>query len=420
MKKLGFIIIILQSLLFFSQENNIHKIDWSGAKKMNIKFMTKFIQSKENEALDSLKLNHDVQALTRLNGISKVTYTVEKDSVSNHYNITFKIIENFSIIPNSSLWTTDETPAAYRVGLYEFNLLGKNNVIGGFYQFNGISSFGFNFSSPFLFNENLGIETSYQNLGSVEPIFFDATTARYEYINRSFELLGVYRTSFKNTIKLGGNIFNEKYQYKSGATSERIPLRYSIDKILFKLNNNYDNLKYDFYLIDGTKNTTNLQFVTQSNSFQEKFLIGWNDFSYFKRIGGTGNWATRIRLGLSSNNTSPFSPFSLDNNVNIRGVGNIIDRGTGTFVVNTEYRTTLFEKKWFVLQGNSFIDIGSWRKPGGDFSDFTKSENFKVYPGIGLRFMHKTIFNAIFRLDYGFGISKNGTRGLVFGIGQYF
>ncbi|EDO28880.1 predicted protein, partial [Nematostella vectensis] len=227
---------------------------------MNTKFMTKFIQSKENEVLDSLKLNHDVQALTRLNGISKVTYTVEKDTISNHYTITFKIIENFSIIPNSSLWTTDETPAAYRVGLYEFNLLGKNNVIGGFYQFNGISSFGFNFSSPFLFNENLGIETSYQNLGSVEPIFFEGTSARYEYINRSFELLGVYRTSFKNTIKLGGNIFNEKYQYKSGATSERIPLRYSIDKILFKLNNNYDNLKYDFYLIDARRGTLNIEF----------------------------------------------------------------------------------------------------------------------------------------------------------------
>jgi hypothetical protein len=37
-----------------------------------------------------------------------------------------------------------------------------------------------------------------------------------------------------------------------------------------------------------------------------------------------------------------------------------------------------------------------------------------------LRFIHKKIFNAIFRIDYGFGISKNGTQGLVFGIGQYF
>lgn len=418
MKKLVFIILFFQ--FSFSQENIIDKIGWSGAKKMDVKFMVNFIQSKEGKVLDSIKLDYDVQALTRLNGISNVTYKVEKTSSNNNYSVLFTIIENLSLIPNLTIWTTDDVTAAYRIGMYEYNLLGKNITVGAFYQNNGINSFGINFSSPYLFNENLGIETSFQNIGSIEPIFFEDTSAKYEYINKSFELLGVYRTSFKNTIKFGGSIFNEKYEYKSGATSSSVPQYFDIDKFLFKLNNNYDNLKYDFYLIRGIKNTTNLQFVTQSNSFQDKFLIGWNDFSYFKRIGLTGNWATRIRLGLSSNDTSPFSPFSLDNNVNIRGVGNIIDRGTGTFVINTEYRTTLYERKWFALQGNSFLDVGSWRKPGGRFSDFTKSENFRVYPGVGLRFMHKTIFNAIFRLDYGFGISKNGTKGLVFGIGQYF
>ena len=29
-------------------------------------------------------------------------------------------------------------------------------------------------------------------------------------------------------------------------------------------------------------------------------------------------------------------------------------------------------------------------------------------------------FNAIFRLDYGYGISNSNNRGIVFGIGQYF
>ena len=72
------------------------------------------------------------------------------------------------------------------------------------------------------------------------------------------------------------------------------------------------------------------------------------------------------------------------------------------------------------MQGNAFIDSGTWRNPGGDFSDFTDSDNIKVYSGLGLRFIHKKIFNAIFRIDYGFGITKNGTQGLVFGIGQYF
>jgi hypothetical protein len=37
-----------------------------------------------------------------------------------------------------------------------------------------------------------------------------------------------------------------------------------------------------------------------------------------------------------------------------------------------------------------------------------------------LRFIHKKIFNAIFRIDYGFGLTQGSSRGIVFGIGQYF
>jgi hemolysin activation/secretion protein len=101
-------------------------------------------------------------------------------------------------------------------------------------------------------------------------------------------------------------------------------------------------------------------------------------------------------------------------------VGNTIDRGTGSIVLNTEYRYTFYDKAWFALQGNAFIDAGSWRNPGGQLDDFAAASNFRVYPGVGLRFIHKKIFNAIFRIDYGVGVTKNATSGLVFGIGQYF
>jgi hypothetical protein len=125
-------------------------------------------------------------------------------------------------------------------------------------------------------------------------------------------------------------------------------------------------------------------------------------------------------LGLASNVDTPFAPFTVDNNLNIRGVGNRIDRGTGAIVFNTEYRHTLIDENWFVLQSNVFIDGGSWRNPGGGFDDFADSQNIRIYPGVGLRFMHKKIFNAIFRIDYGYGITKDASHGLVFGIGQYF
>ena len=163
-----------------------------------------------------------------------------------------------------------------------------------------------------------------------------------------------------------------------------------------------------------------MQYVQSDDGQLPDFWIGFNDFTYFARVGKKGNWASRLRLGLSSNLDTPFAPFAVDNNLNIRGVGNTIDRGTAAIVLNTEYRHTLIDKDWFVLQSNVFVDGGSWRNPGGDFSDFGDDQNLRIYPGIGLRFIHKRIFNAIFRIDYGQGITTNSTRGVVFGIGQYF
>ena len=160
--------------------------------------------------------------------------------------------------------------------------------------------------------------------------------------------------------------------------------------------------------------------VRSSDENLINFSIGFNDFSYFARIGKKGNWASRLRLGIATNINTPFAPFAVDNNLNIRGVGNTIDRGTAAIVLNTEYRYSLIDRDWFVLQSNVFIDGGSWRNPGGDFGDFAQSQNIRIYPGVGLRFIHKRIFNAIFRIDYGYGITEDATQGIVFGIGQYF
>ena len=418
MKKIALFMFLLFSILTNSQTKIVESIDWKGSKKMNKKFMTEFIQTKVSTTIDSLKLDNDVDALTRLNGISKVTYEVNTTNLGN-YAVIYTIVEDFSIIPNLSLWTTDIT-TAYRIGLYDFNFLGRNNTIGCFYQYNGVSSYGFNYSAPFLFNTKLGLEASFQKLGSIEPVFFESTKANYQYINTAGELLGVYRINYRNSIKAGFSYFNEDYLYQNGATSTNVPLALNVDKYLFKSSYLYDNLKYDYYLVKGFRNSSNFQLVKTNNDFQNSFVIGWNDLSYYKRVGVNGNWANRLRLGLSSNDVTPFAPFSVDNNINIRGVGNVIDRGTGTIVLNSEFRKTLFEKKWFVLQANSFIDAGTWRQPGENFGNFFNKKNIRIYPGVGLRFMHKTIFNAIFRIDYGYGISENGNKGIVFGIGQYF
>ena len=101
----------------------------------------------------------------------------------------------------------------------------------------------------------------------------------------------------------------------------------------------------------------------------------------------------------------------------------MVDRGTGVAVLNSEYRHTVYDKKWLAIQTNIFTDAGTWREPGGQLSDLFKKEKLRVFSGIGLRFISKKIYNATFRIDYGFKVYdvRNTTKGgLVFGLGQYF
>ncbi|MFI1743458.1 outer membrane protein assembly factor [Thalassobellus sediminis] len=420
MRKTIFILISqFISLLLFSQESSIASLNIRGFKKTKTSFIENVITSHAGGVLDSVQLDKDIIRLKRLPLISHASYQVFY-SHKNSYNVFVNIEENFTLIPVVNVWTATNQQFAYKIGLYDFNFLGKGLEFGGFYQNNGYDSYSINLRAPYLFSSQWGIAINHQNWSSEEPLYFNEGSSNYLYNNKSFEVLGLFEYNFNHKFQFGVNFFTEKYKYLTGLTSDDIPINFEIDKILFKLIYDLDYLDYNYQYVDGFRSLLYTQFVTTNNSFQDKFFIAWNDFFYYKQVGKKGNWANRLRFGLSSNNDSPFAPFSVDNNLNVRGVGNIIDRGTGVIVLNTEYRHTLIQKGWFAMQSNIFVDAGTWRNPGGRLSDFTKSQNVKIYPGIGLRFIHAKIFNAVFRIDYGYGITENASKGIVFGIGQYF
>ncbi len=409
----------LVAALGFTQQQIISEVQIKGAKKLKESFVFRLINVKKGTVLDSLVLNEDINRLKRLPSVAHASYNInslEEDKV----NVVYIIEENFTIIPFASLYTSSNDAFAFRVGLQEFNFLGRNMILGGFYQYDVFNSFGINFRAPNLFSKKLGLAIEYKDLTTQEPVFFANSEADYRYNNKGLEVLGLYEFNFKNRIELGFSFFEEDYKYLSGITSPDVPQQLNVQKHLLKLIYNYDNVEYFYQYLEGFRSTLNFQYVGSANKDLSNFVIGFNDFLYFHRIGKKGNWANRVRLGLASNQVTPFAPFTVDNNLNIRGVGNTIDRGSGAIVFNTEYRHTIVDKDWFVLQGNVFVDGGTWRNPGGDFSDFTNGDNLRIFPGVGLRFIHKRIFNAIFRIDYGHGVTNDKSRGLVFGIGQYF
>ena len=391
-----------------------------GNSRTKTALIKKLSQLKEGAELDSLVIEKDIARLIRLPSVSHAYFQVFSAKAEGEYSVVYGIEENFTLIPFANIFTSNDDEFAFRVGLQEFNFLGQNITMGAFYQYDVFGSFGLNVRAPYAFSSKLGFAINFQDLTTQEPVFLENGTADYKYNNTSTEILGLYELNYKNRFELGFNFFTEDYDYISGATDPNVPQDLVVDKFLLKFLYNYDGITYYYHYLDGFRSNLNLQYVTSTSDALPDFLIGFNDFSYFKRVGARGNWASRLRLGLASNIDTPFAPFAVDNNLNIRGVGNIIDRGTGAIVLNTEFRYSLVEKDWFVLQGNVFLDGGSWRNPGGDFGDFADSQNVRIYPGVGVRLIHKRIFNAIFRIDYGHGITKDAARGVVFGIGQYF
>ncbi len=418
LRYLGILVVLLS--IGVSAQGTVLDLKIQGNKRTKTSFIKKVVRLNAGMALDSTILENDIERLKRLPSIAHAYYQVFPAEGENNFNVYYGVEENFTLIPFANIFTSNNDEFAFRVGLQEFNFLGQNITLGGFYQYDIFSSYGINVRAPYLFSKHLGLTINYQDLTTQEPVFLDNGTADYKYNNESIEVLALYEFNYKHRIEFGVNFFTEDYQYISGTTDPNVPQNLNVDKYLYKLIYNYDGIEYYYQYLSGFKSTLNFQYVNSANTTLPEFAIGFNDFAYYARIGKRGNWANRLRLGLASNLDTPFAPFAVDNNLNIRGVGNTIDRGTGAIVLNTEYRHTLMDKDWFVLQSNIFVDGGSWRNPGGDFGDFADSQNLRIYPGVGVRFIHKRIFNAIFRIDYGHGITKDASRGIVFGIGQYF
>ncbi|MEO1011969.1 MAG: POTRA domain-containing protein [Bacteroidota bacterium] len=417
--------LILMVVQGYAQNPPITKIEFTGLKRTKESFLKRLIKVKPNTTYDSLLVARDVERLKRLPGIANATQVTEKNN--DGITLTYAIEENFTLIPGLRIATANDGSFAYRLSAFEFNMFGNNQLLGGFYERNVFDSYGFFWEHPFLSSDKLGIGFNYQNVTTQEPIFFDEGDKNYRFNSEMFEGKLIFSFDFNNEAEIGASFIKESYRFEEDDPLPNRPLSLQADKLNYRLAYRYVDLDIDYQYIDGVLSEFTGQYFqflngdSPADEFLRSFLSLRNDFIYYKKIRERGNWASRLRLAAAiGNEDSPFAPFTLDNQLNIRGVGNTVDRGTAAIVLNTEYRHTFYEKGWFVVQGNAFLDTGSWRKPNGNLSQLFDGSTIRFYPGLGIRFIHKRIFNAVFRLDYGFGIGNEATNGIVFGIGQYF
>jgi len=424
MKKIVFLLVVLFQTHLFAQEPIISTIEIEGLKRTKESFLRRLIKVKPGSVYDSIKVATDVERLNRLAGIANATSAIIKNTDAN-YTIKYTIVENFTIIPGLRIsQANNDDDIAFRVSAFEFNLFGRNQIIGGFYSRDVFDSFGIFWEAPFLFTNKFGFGINYQDNVTFEPIFAndDAEAVDYRFQNTTFQASLIYEFNFHNRGEFGFILGTQEYDQEVDQPELGLPNALDADNFSIFGEYEYNDLDIFYQYISGFRNLSNARYVFNDGGqgFLEDAFVFTNDFEYYLRVGKRGNWASRLRSNFTTNVDSPFAPFALDNQINIRGVGNTVDRGTASVVLNTEYRHTLLEKGWFVIQSNAFIDTGTWRTPGNEFNQLFDGSSVRFFPGLGLRFIHKRIFNAVIRLDYGFGIGNDTTNGLVFGIGQFF
>lgn len=423
MKKLIILILINFAFVYSFQAQTIKEVEIEGNKRTRTNFLKRLAFVKVGSKIDTVRIASDERRFRLLPSVASASSKLEKIDNDN-YKLTYTVVENFAIIPGLNVSQDINEDLSYRVSLFDFNFLGQNQIIGGFYSRNVFDSYGFFWEAPNLITRKWGIGVNFQNNVLQEPIFLDnENDVNFKFNSRAFEFRVFYEHNFKNRFELGVNFANEDYDFLNGELPSDIPDELGVERISVVGEYEYNNITNEFQYVDGFRSLFTYSFTASSsgdNDFLRNFFIGRNDFEYFKRVGKNGNWANRLRLAYATNDTSPFAPFALDNQLNIRGVGNVVDRGTASVVLNTEYRHTFYEKGWFAMQANAFVDTGTWQDPGGQLIDLIEGENATVFTGLGLRFIHKRIFNAVFRIDYGVSVGNRANNGLVFGIGQYF
>lgn len=369
------------------------------------------------EALANLR-----QQLVNLPAITQATWQI--DSLKGKpASVNWTIDESRTVFPLLNLGGVKDN-FFYLVGINDIHFRGRGQRLTAFYQnIDGEHNYYVGLMNQAYRGSRWGYTLESGRYAAIEPLYFPAVV-NYAYANLNFGVGVSYTTPGRHIFRFGISNFYERYRKTSDEETPG-PQELDLNKGLLKFSHTIQKVNYFGERQDGTAHETVVQLVHNFDDVggAKDFLIGWHDFRLYRLVGEHGNLAGRLRTGISSNENSPFAPFVLDSQVNIRGSGNRIDRGTGQLILNLEYRHTVWKERTrerFAVQLVGFSDLGTWRNPGGEISDFWEESNLRHFVGGGVRLISLKAFNALIRVDYGVDVRNKRERGVVVGFGQYF
>jgi len=162
----------------------------------------------------------------------------------------------------------------------------------------------------------------------------------------------------------------ENYRQRDEAITGLSGADFSFYKHQLSASLNYNKVENVFERLEGTTGKIYGEWINTYSPNTPSFLKLLFECTWNKLISENGNFSARTKFGVSTNNFSPFAPFVIDGFLNIRGIGNRVDRGTASFILNAEYRQSFWKHKYFTLQAAAFVDYGTLRSPGDNYDRY--------------------------------------------------
>lgn len=406
-----------------SEAQVIERIDFSGLKRTKESYLRRIIDIQEGDSLRYNDTARNVQHIKDLNLFFEVGYKLDT-LVNNNYAITFNIREANYIYPIIANGGSSQR-LNFSLGVNDINFLGKGHSLGFIYQYYDRHSFKLFQTSLRHKNGKTGHGVVLGKYATIEPLYFMNQTLDFNYDNYHFSGEGYWWFNRYVRAKLGGMYLYEIYKsreedFSFGGMDFMANQDVGLHKAQLRIGLTFNKVHYDLERRDGWYNSIDAERIATFNIEGASFYKLSTETKFFKKIKYRDNFSSRLKLGIATNNFSPFSPFVIDDFINIRGVGNRVSRGTAEGILNLEYAHRWIKHKYFILQTSVFTDVGFIRQAGADFRSTFSEMNSYYYSGVGLKIQSRWLYNAIIRFDYGFNLENFNENGLVVGFGHYF
>lgn len=417
--------LLLALSLTSSYASTVGNITFEGLTLTKESYLRKLISIHEGDTFEQKHLDDDLFLLRNLNLFFSADGEVQEID-SSQVRIVFIIREANYLYPIFSV-SGFKDQLKIQAGANHINFLGKAQSFGAQYQFYDRHSFSIFHSATRHSNNRTGHVVALSKNSTIEPLYFPAdptstidTVSFFDFDNYSASIAGTYWLKRYLNLGLGGSFMYEEYHQRDNAFTNYDEMDFSFYKHQLHSSLNFSKIENLYERKQGTVGMIYGEWINTYSENAPSFMKLLLECSWHKLIGERGNISSRAQFGLSTNNHSPFAPFVLDGFINVRGIGNRVERGTSSLVLNTEFRHTFWKHEYVTFQAAGFIDYGALRQPGDSFDDFFSRDEQHIYTGIGIRAHLNVFYKTCLRVDYSVNPTDVMQRGFTFGFGQFF